>query len=399
MTDSTDGTNPAKGILLHDLLIFSSQLEGKDLVQLDQLIKRFGESLRVIEDNIYLKLNTDDRAIFILWFLKRWGDIQLVHDSELLAYDQVVSLAKSAPWEEFSVCGRPYRKVNYSSQGYDLDIIQYPWVLGIHDFYYNQYEHGPVIIEKGDVIIDAGAFIGDTAVLFNHKAEGQCEVHCFELLDENLELLRANVKLNKLDEERVFVNQLALSDRSGEILEIKNHNIQGATKVDSNTSLSPGSSNSIGTISIDDYVRQRSLDRVDMIKMDIEGAELQALKGATETIRKHRPKLAICLYHLPADPVKLPKLLNEIDCGYQFFFKWAHLRSGWEAVLLAHPDARSGINERDSNTHPDSELSSALLNVLSQFSLKYSQADNLWKSRRRPLYLRAIERCKKYLKN
>lgn len=51
------------------------------------------------------------------------------------------------------------------------------------------------------------------------------------------------------------------------------------------------------TAAIDQTVESLGLDKCDFIKMDIEGAELDALKGAEKTIRKFRPKLAICSYH------------------------------------------------------------------------------------------------------
>ena len=189
---------------MRDILIASANLDGPDLFKLDRTIKRYGDTLKVVDENIYRKLGNHDRAIFVLWFLKRWGDIQLVGKTKLRSYGQVVKRAMESAFEDVTVDGRNYRKVSYLNQGFDLDIIQYPWVLGIHDFYYNQYEHGPVGIEKGDVIIDAGAFIGDTAVLFNYKSEGDCELHCFELLEENLALLRENAKLHQIPDKTTF---------------------------------------------------------------------------------------------------------------------------------------------------------------------------------------------------
>jgi hypothetical protein len=48
------------------------------------------------------------------------------------------------------------------------------------------------------------------------------------------------------------------------------------------------------------------LDRVDFVKMDIEGAERHALAGASEMIARHRPRMAICVYHLSDDPQVIP---------------------------------------------------------------------------------------------
>ena len=380
MKDISASKEQTSNQLLRDILIASANLNGLDLFKLDRTVKRYGEKLRIVDENIYHKLGAQDRATFLLWFLKRWGDIQLVEQSKLDSYDQVVKRAKESPFEEVIVAGRNYRKVSYLNQGFDLDIVQYPWVLGIHDFFYNQYEHGPVSIEKGDVIIDAGAFIGDTAVLFNHKADNDCELHCFELLEENLALLRENAKLNQIPDRRLYVNKIALSNKSGEMMEVEEGTLQGATKLGKATS--DGGHTSIKTITIDDYVANHDLTKLDFIKMDIEGAELNALKGAQETIKKYKPKLAICLYHLPSDPVLIPKLVNEISPDYQFFFKWAHLRTGWEAVLLAYPctyEQNANLLEIDDTN--DAKLELAMLNALDQFSQKYSQADSLWKKK------------------
>jgi hypothetical protein len=67
---------------------------------------------------------------------------------------------------------------------------------------------------------------------------------------------------------------------------------------------------------VDALVRQFGLDRVDLIKMDIEGAEVRALRGATETIRRFRPRLAIATYHTPSDLAGVPAAVREIRSDY-----------------------------------------------------------------------------------
>ena len=66
---------------------------------------------------------------------------------------------------------------------------------------------------------------------------------------------------------------------------------------------------------------EQGLDRLDFIKMDIEGAEIEALKGAEASIRHFKPKLAICLYHRLSDFHDIPRLLSNLDLGYVFHIR------------------------------------------------------------------------------
>lgn len=79
-----------------------------------------------------------------------------------------------------------------------------------------------------------------------------------------------------------------------------------------------------------------SLEKVDLIKMDIEGAEKEALQGAVETIRKFRPKLHVCAYHHIDDIWQIPDLLNNISSGYNLHFA-AHVPYMNEYVYYFEP--------------------------------------------------------------
>jgi len=70
------------------------------------------------------------------------------------------------------------------------------------------------------------------------------------------------------------------------------------------------------------------------IKMDVEGAELQALQGAHNLIVEHRPALAISAYHRPEDLWKLPAYLDDLDLGYRFYLR-LHGHQGFDAVFYA----------------------------------------------------------------
>ena len=68
--------------------------------------------------------------------------------------------------------------------------------------------------------------------------------------------------------------------------------------------------------------------------MDIEGAELPALRGATSVLQKFRPKLAISLYHSMDDFVDIPKYLNSLELGYEFYLSHGTIYHE-ETVLIA----------------------------------------------------------------
>jgi hypothetical protein len=71
--------------------------------------------------------------------------------------------------------------------------------------------------------------------------------------------------------------------------------------------------------SIDALVAEQGMERVDYIKMDIEGAEPNALRGAEQTLRKYKPNLAIAIYHSLSDFVKIPEYLSSLGLGYKFY--------------------------------------------------------------------------------
>ncbi|MCL4401687.1 MAG: FkbM family methyltransferase, partial [Acidobacteria bacterium] len=68
---------------------------------------------------------------------------------------------------------------------------------------------------------------------------------------------------------------------------------------------------------IDTLVAELKLERVDYIKMDIEGAERKALAGARKTLANYHPRMALSAYHVPTDPEKIPELIHQTWPGYR----------------------------------------------------------------------------------
>lgn len=90
--------------------------------------------------------------------------------------------------------------------------------------------------------------------------------------------------------------------------------------------------NFVPVTTIDSVVSEK--EKVTYIKMDVEGAELQSLKGAKETIMRDTPKLAICIYHRQDDLWKIPEYILSLNKKYRFYIRH-YCSYYYETVLYA----------------------------------------------------------------
>lgn len=187
-------------------------------------------------------------------------------------------------------------------------------------------------VEKGDVVIDAGGCWGDTALFFAHEVGPEGKVHSFEFIPGNIALLEKNIDLNPRLKSRIEIVRAPLWETSDKVLYFTDNgpgSVVNEQKV--SDEFMP-----VTTVSIDDYIEEKGLDRVDFVKMDIEGAELNALKGAEKTLRKFKPKLAISLYHKLSDFYTIPDFLSSLGLGYEFYIGHFTIHSE-ETVLFGRP--------------------------------------------------------------
>lgn len=101
---------------------------------------------------------------------------------------------------------------------------------------------------------------------------------------------------------------------------------------DGSSHVSSDGSASIEVMPIDEAVDQN--EKITFIKMDVEGSELESLKGAKRTIRKDNPKLAVCIYHKPEDMVTIPLYIKELVPEYKLYIRH-HSNGAGETVLYA----------------------------------------------------------------
>lgn len=177
----------------------------------------------------------------------------------------------------------------------------------------------------GDIVLDCGSCIGDMATLFAGLVSVQGEVHLFDPIPLHARYCRLQASLNPSLAHVFHVNELAVSNRTC---------VRSGNKADSNT-IAPGglAINSFESTSLDDYASSK-LSRVDFIKMDIEGAEMDAIDGAANIIRKFSPRLAISAYHKPDDLWQIPIKLKSLNPNYELYFDH-HCPIWWESVFYA----------------------------------------------------------------
>lgn len=220
--------------------------------------------------------------------------------------------------------------------GYPIELFYLPSGV-VSTFVLKQYEYNKtfpaVKVRPGDFVIDAGGCWGDTALYFAHEVGNDGRVITFEFAPENLDVFKRNVEMNPQLASRIELDQRALWNVSGELIDYF-YNGPGTSLDRTRHNNNGRESLQVRTISIDDLVKEKNPPRVNFIKMDIEGAELSALKGAENTLRTFKPQLAISLYHKESDLTEIPEFINQLGLDYEFFLDHFTIHNE-ETVLFA----------------------------------------------------------------
>ncbi len=145
-------------------------------------------------------------------------------------------------------------------------------------------------VSSGDVVFDVGGNVGLYSIAAARIAKS-VNVFTFEPVPDTLKELRSNVVKNKV-ENQVKIIPKALSSKAGTMyITTEYHSSNYITNANSEQQKTM-----IRVTTIDNFAKQEKIKRIDMIKMDIEGHELEALKGAQRSIERFRPKILIEIY-------------------------------------------------------------------------------------------------------
>ncbi len=169
---------------------------------------------------------------------------------------------------------------------------------------------------KTSIALDCGASLGDTALPISRY--GFIKTHCFEALPEVFSALRENITKNGLDY-CIVPHCVAIDDAIG-----RKYITKIGERGEGSIISDQAGNEEVECTTIDEFCRGVA-DRVGLIKLDVEGKELAALRGAEATIRRFRPILLVAVYHTWLEPEQIftvKAFIEQLGIGYEFQFKW-----------------------------------------------------------------------------
>jgi len=158
---------------------------------------------------------------------------------------------------------------------------------------FNFYQHF-YKVKKGDAVIDAGANCGHLSIFFSQAAGKDGTIYAFEPDSINIKRIESNIALNKNLDDNIEIIDLLLWNKNEQVDFYESGTVGSSAVWIPDTTLCVKKQ----AITIDDWVKQNRIPKIDFIKMDIEGAEIEALDGCVETIRELKPNFAIASYHV-----------------------------------------------------------------------------------------------------
>lgn len=193
-------------------------------------------------------------------------------------------------------------------------------------------------IGEHEVFCDAGAYVGDTILDILEITEGRFDgIYSFEMDAENYRICQESIaKLPQEAREKIHCCNYGVWDEDTQIRSGREENgSSGSNSIMKarNMGLRDTEVQTTRTVRLDTYFREQ---KVSFLKMDIEGAELHALRGAERLIREQQPKLAICIYHGLTDMWEVPLYIASLVPEYRLSVRQHSATNFWETVCYAY---------------------------------------------------------------
>lgn len=178
---------------------------------------------------------------------------------------------------------------------------------------------------RPEIFVDAGCFDGFTTRQFFEWCGGKGYSYCLEPDAGNIALIRKNLGDNR---DMEIIDKALWSATTELSIDAKGNCATSVT-----ASNGQYGQKRIGAVALDDIMLDKG---VTFIKMDIEGAEVEALHGAARTISEQKPRLAVSIYHKPDDIWTIPRVILSCNPDYKFYVRHYSF-SDYDTVLYAIP--------------------------------------------------------------
>ena len=185
-------------------------------------------------------------------------------------------------------------------------------------------------IRKKD-ILDVGGYIGDSAIIFEDYTDKT--IHTFEPEIHNYNYLLKTLKMNNTTKVKPYNFGLGSKDAELDLVYLGS-----SSKIISRDTQNIPNTEKIKITSLDKFIKDNPMD-IGLIKVDIEGAESDFIKGAEKTIKAQKPVILLSIYHNAHDFFELKRIIESWNLGYKF--KIVHPIIPWlfytETMLIAEP--------------------------------------------------------------
>lgn len=173
------------------------------------------------------------------------------------------------------------------------------------------FSHGLFEVTENECFVDAGAYNGDTILEFLEHTDGKYEqIYAFELDRDNYQIMCKQIE--PLQDDRIRTFCAGVYSKNGEF------GCAGSTNGVYISDNVAWTNNVSKVVALDEELGNK---RITFIKMDIEGSELEALKGTKRIIETQKPKIAMSVYHKLEDIWELPLFIKEIDDNYKIYMR------------------------------------------------------------------------------
>ena len=233
--------------------------------------------------------------------LNKWGrycnEVRIYSPSEIIDDENIIIGVNN-------YCDDIYNQITQNAKVRNIYKPDGAWWLGEYPQYFDRDIMSP---SENEVFVDGGSLDGGDSINFAKWCEYKYQsIYAFEPDDKNVfKMERASEKIKNFNIYSVGM----WSEKS---------TLRFSSGQSENCAISEDGDVIVEVDSIDNILNGEAAT---FIKMDIEGSEFQALIGARKTIKKYKPRLAICVYHKPEDIIDIPKKILELNPNYKLWLR------------------------------------------------------------------------------